>query len=188
MKTKDFIKMLQKEDPTGECHIRLGRGAPQQAERKPGYWDGPYQYIDDDGNFVISIKEEKIDVHSVDWEEFIWEHDGDYSKIKFEFDDYCEKEKHIQDYIERFKKVSEEHKRFEQQSLEHHTFQVLKKLQGRWKIKEEKPNKKYMMDYVKGSKTKRMCMGDCEAIHKTDFFESYDEDDTSRFWRLKDDS
>lgn len=186
MKTKDFIKMLQKEDPTGECHVRLGGGAPQCAERKPGYWDGPYQYFDKDGNLVISIKEEKIDVHSVDWEEFIWDHDGDYSKIKFEFDDYCEKEEQIQNYIEKFKKESEKCKNCDQQSLEHYTFRILRKLQDGWKVKEEKPNKKYMMNYVKGRKKDSMCYGACKAVHKTNLFESYDENEKSRFWRLKD--
>lgn len=186
MKTKDFIKMLQEADPTGECHVRLDGGIPRFAERKEGYWDGPYQFIDEDGNLVISIKNDKVDIHAMDSEDFIWEHKGDYSKICFEFDGYVEKEKHIQEYIERFKKISDEYKRFEQQSLEHHTFQVLKRLQGGWKIKEEKPNKKHMMDYVRGSEIKRMCIGDCQAVHNTDLFEPYDEDEVKRFWRLKD--
>ena len=42
MKTKDFIKMLQEEDPTGEGFIRLNDGdAILYAVSKPGYWDGP---------------------------------------------------------------------------------------------------------------------------------------------------
>ena len=28
MKTKDFIKMLQDEDPSGEAHIRMSGGVP----------------------------------------------------------------------------------------------------------------------------------------------------------------
>ena len=110
MKTKDFIKMLQDADPTGECHIRLGDGIPWFAERKEGYWDGPYQYMDEDGNLVISTKGDKVDIHAVDYEEFIWNNDGDYSKIKFDLS-YVENDKHINDYIERFKKISEECKK-----------------------------------------------------------------------------
>jgi hypothetical protein len=186
MKTKDFIEMLQKEDPTGECHVRLPGGIPWFAERKEGYWDGPYQFIDEDGNFVISIKENKVDINVLELEDFIWENKGDYSKIKFEFDGYVEKEKHIQEYIERFEKIAEEYKRFHQQSLEHHTFQVLKKLNEGWKIREEKiGSKKYMMDYVFESGTERMCIGDCQAVHETELFESYDETAIERFWRLK---
>ena len=53
------------------------------------------------------------------------------------------------------------------------------------KIKEKKPGNKHMMDYVKGLKTERMCIGDCQVVHKTDLFESYNENESRRFWRLK---
>ena len=66
MKTKDFIKMLQEADPSGEAYIRMQGGVPHCAELKEGYWDGPFQYIDDDGNFVTSIKEFKVDIHCID--------------------------------------------------------------------------------------------------------------------------
>jgi len=81
MKTKDFIKLLQKEDPTGETHVRLPGGTPKWVESKPGYYDGPYSYIDEDGNYVLSDKGSKIDVHCSDIEDFIWEESGDTSKV-----------------------------------------------------------------------------------------------------------
>ena len=63
MKTKDFIKMIQEADPSGEMHIRMSDGIPYEAEPKPGYWDGPYSYIDDEGNWVCSTEGEKVDIH-----------------------------------------------------------------------------------------------------------------------------
>ena len=92
MKTKDFIKMLQKEDPTGEGYIRLpDGGAPWFAESKPGYWDGSYQYLekmnkDDVFNankrLVISTKGYKVDIHTLKIDSIVWEENGDMKKIR----------------------------------------------------------------------------------------------------------
>jgi len=99
MTTKEFIEMLQKEDPTGEGHIRMHGGVPKYAESKPGYWDGPYQYIDKDGNFVTSINGYKVDIRCVDLDDFVSDetdmHDINNwedieSKIKFEFGGYAD--------------------------------------------------------------------------------------------------
>lgn len=93
MKTKDFIKMLQEADPTGEGYIRLpDGGAPWFAEQKPGYWDGPYQYLekinpeqhDHAGNFklVTSTKGYKIDIHTLDSSTIVWDEDGNMDEIR----------------------------------------------------------------------------------------------------------
>jgi hypothetical protein len=92
MKTKDFIKMLQEEDPTGEGYVRLpGGGAPWFAEAKEGYWDGPYQYLElgeekkfypHDSVLVTSTKGYKIDIHVMDVDSIIWDANGDLEKIK----------------------------------------------------------------------------------------------------------
>jgi len=71
MKTKDFIKLLQSEDPTGEAFIRMPGGVPLFAEKKIGHWDGPYFYIDEENNFVYTEKEYKIDIYCYDIEKFI---------------------------------------------------------------------------------------------------------------------
>lgn len=44
MKTKELIKLLQEEDPTGEGYVRFSSGAIIGAVVKEGYWDGPYSY------------------------------------------------------------------------------------------------------------------------------------------------
>jgi hypothetical protein len=79
MKTKDFIKMLQEADPTGEGCIRLSDGIPWVAIPKEGYWDGPYAYIDDNGDYVQSTYGYKIDVWGMDV--------GDYVETHFDYDE-----------------------------------------------------------------------------------------------------
>lgn len=93
MKTKDFIKMLQEADPKGEAHIRMYGGIPRFAELKEGYWDGPYSYIDEDGNYVYSASGMKVDIYCEDIDDFVERnfnlHDPDNwenIKDKFKFD------------------------------------------------------------------------------------------------------
>lgn len=71
MKVKDFIKMLQEADPSGEMHIRMPDGIPFAAEPKPGYWDGEYSYIDEEGNWVNTTDGGKVDIHCMDVQEFV---------------------------------------------------------------------------------------------------------------------
>ncbi len=91
MKTKDFIEMLQREDPSGECHIRMEGGIPQFAIRNPGYWDGSYSYIDEEGNYVTSESGSKIDIYCMDIDLFVENQvqkglNLDQIKSKFKFD------------------------------------------------------------------------------------------------------
>lgn len=106
MKSKDFIKLIQEEDPTGESHVRIDGGEPCYVELKEGYWDGPYQYRDGD-EWVISTKGDKLDIMSRNWEDFIINHKGDYSKIRLDLT-YCKD--YTDEWLERFKKISEEYK------------------------------------------------------------------------------
>ncbi len=63
--------MLNEADPSGEAFIRLPGGVPVFAELKAGYWDGAYDFIDEEGNFHKSTKEMKVDVYCVDIKEFV---------------------------------------------------------------------------------------------------------------------
>lgn len=76
MKTKDFIKMLQEADPTGEAHLRMSGGFPYAVEHLPGYYDGSYTYLDENGNYVVSRAGTKVDVYQMGIEEFV-EHNYD---------------------------------------------------------------------------------------------------------------
>jgi len=73
MTTAEFIKMLQEADPSGTAHIRMEGGVPRFAELKPGYWDGPYSYFDDEGNWVYSTEGSKVDIHCEEIEDYVSE-------------------------------------------------------------------------------------------------------------------
>lgn len=73
MTTSEFIAMLKEQDPTGTAHVRLSGGVPYRAEGKPGYYDGPYEYINSEGKWVYSAKEDKVDIYCKDREDMIYE-------------------------------------------------------------------------------------------------------------------
>ena len=83
MKTKDFIKMLQEEDPSGEGYVRVQGGAILCVEWKEGYWDGLYETYDRETKVLHkSSKGYKIDVHTISAEDIVWDEEGDMEKIK----------------------------------------------------------------------------------------------------------
>lgn len=109
MKTGELIKLLQRDLPSGELHVRINGKTPTIVETKSGYWDGPYQYLDENKNLIISIAGSKVDIYTTDYEDFIWDHEGDYSKIKFEgFEQYIEENRNINDWKRRFEEISQE--------------------------------------------------------------------------------
>lgn len=74
MKTKEFIEKLKTADPSGECHVRITGGAvgiPTFCEQKEGYWDGPYDYIDENNNWVRTTEGNKVDIHCIDINDFV---------------------------------------------------------------------------------------------------------------------
>lgn len=174
MKVKDLIKELQEADPTGECHVRCGGGgAVFFAEHKEGYWDGPYQYIEND-EFYISAEHDKVDVQSINWQDWIWDHDGDYSKIHVDMSVYgCRAEEKQKEWLEKFEKVSKECKHLKEQLLKEATFGVLKKLHDGWDIFQEsdKPIGHYnAMYYKKGDKIERLMNGETVALLESGLF------------------
>lgn len=48
MKTKEFIEMLQKEDPKGVAEVCVGGIPVYCVEHLPGYYDGPYSVLIED--------------------------------------------------------------------------------------------------------------------------------------------
>lgn len=93
MTTGEFIKMLQEADPSGTAHIRMSEGIPMGAELKPGYWDGPYSYIDENGNWVYTTSGQKVDIWCTEIYDFISDKIDTYQrpswneiKAKFKFD------------------------------------------------------------------------------------------------------
>jgi len=86
MKTKDFIKMLQEEDPSGESYIRIDGNPIWFLEGKPGYWDGPYNYIekgsDDKYMWTQSTEGSKVDIRTIDLYDFAELYRGDWEEMK----------------------------------------------------------------------------------------------------------
>jgi hypothetical protein len=48
IKTSEFIKMLQKEDPLDECYVCVGNHPVSWVERLPAYYDGRMEWIEKD--------------------------------------------------------------------------------------------------------------------------------------------
>jgi hypothetical protein len=181
MKVKDLIKELQEADPTGECYVRCDAGAPFFVERKEGYWDGPYHYIED-GKYHISSTHDKVDIQSMDYESWIWDHDGDYSSIEVDTSVYCASAERKKEWLEKFEKISKECKKFKEQCLKEMTFDVLKRLNDDWHIYQDtdKPvghyNAMYYEKYtpLPGNQTEfardRLCQGETEVLLESGLF------------------
>lgn len=84
MTTGEFIKMLQKEDPSGETHMRFPGGEPWFIESKAGFWDGAYSYFDEGNNYVHTTRGSKIDVYIKGLDEWIEELIGSSIDMPFE--------------------------------------------------------------------------------------------------------
>jgi len=95
MKTKELIELLQKADPSGELHVRLrDGGAPFYVESLSGYYDGAYEYLtNNDEKMVITDKGRKVDIYSTSWKDWLWEKDGDISKIELDFESDIRRER-----------------------------------------------------------------------------------------------
>lgn len=115
MTTREFIEMLQKEDPSGNGHIRIGHYCTFIAESKEGYWDGPYSYLKNKWGKDMIWKHTsngyKVDIHCVDVDQFVEYFDGDFDEVKkhleFDYSNYCDK-KQIKDRENRTLKIFED--------------------------------------------------------------------------------
>ena len=55
MKTKELIKMLQKEDPTGEAEVVVGNQPITHIEFAPGFYDGAFWTAEENNYNIQSI-------------------------------------------------------------------------------------------------------------------------------------
>lgn len=172
MKSKDIIKLLQKEDPTGETHVRFGRGELLGFERKPGYYDGAYTYKNEDGKFVITEKGEKIDAHFEDLDDIIWECHGDTNKIMQQIIvETRDANSFVRDIVEPEAKKA---RKFHKTSLAEFTYYVMGKvLKEGWEITQHLDTKighYNQMWFEKDDVRKRLRQGDCDAVLESGFF------------------
>lgn len=166
MTTKEFIKILQEADPSGEAHIRMDGGVPEFVELKEGYWDGPYKYIDADDRMVTTTKGMKVDVYCRDYSYYIWDdlewnsyqetEDGLFEKLKqrFVFDygvTYENLPQHRKDDIDRFhKKLKEdldEYIAYKRESDQKYLQEVIDKYNKGWRFLQKKDAKWKFYDW-----------------------------------------
>lgn len=82
MTTNEFIKMLQKADPEGTHHVRLrGDGVPYHADLVEGYWDGGYEYFDENGNLIRTYCDAKVDIWTKSFEDIVERYNGNMDEI-----------------------------------------------------------------------------------------------------------
>src|SRR6056297_1666231 len=148
MKTKELIEILQKADPSGECHVRVntesGAGTPLGAERVPGYYDGCYSYVED-GIMHFSIEGNKVDLHIMDEEGWAENYPETWEdKIDFHFGAYVYKE-HQDEKIKRIKKamsdVSKEMREINQAIQDRQLPEMIEKVNNGWEIIDESKDK-----------------------------------------------
>ena len=179
MKTKDLIKTLQEADPTGECHVRIntetGAGTPIRAEKKEGYWDGYYSYIED-GVMHFSIAGNKVDLHVIDEEDWAENYPETWEdKIDFHFDNYVYKE-HQDEKVNRIKdrmsNISREMKEINQIIQDGQYPEIVEKIKDGWKIIDDSGNKvdPTKIYFKKGLKKERLAVGYIKILYKTNFF------------------
>ncbi len=144
MKTKDFIKMLQEADPEGEGFIRMEGGIPAFAELKEGYWDGPYSYIDEEGNYVYSTEGYKIDIYCTDIWDFVernvdenttWEEVE--NKFKFKLG-YVNNNDRIESVLKNAKEAYEYISKLEKQMLEESISIAVQRAEEGWRFFQDK--------------------------------------------------
>jgi len=166
MRTKDFIKMLQEADPTGEAYIRWGEGVPYYAELKDGYWDGPFSYINEDGQYVDSIAGMKVDIYTktpedivtrvveTEWNPYLDSTEGLWDKVlkkfKFEYGGYAI-ESQRSEREERFLKEPKEHFewliRHEKDSWDKYLVEMTRKAKEGWEFYQVQDSKLKYYDW-----------------------------------------
>lgn len=214
MKTKDFIKMLQEADPKGEGYIRMGSGIPAFAEAKEGYWDGPYDYIDENQNWVRSIENYKVDIHCIDMDDYVYNlvSNGEpnnlisWEEIKnkfiFKLGGYANKSQRterIDALLKKAKEYYDDAVKFEKESLEKYTKQSVDKFNLGWRFFQNKkvdlnesPNMHVYYTWLieepgKINKIASSCIADVEGILFSGLFERLDNNKKEGYyeWKLK---
>ena len=167
MKSKELIQLLKKVDPEGECHIRTSGGAVYDVERKPGYWDGMYRYIDEEGNFVISTEGDKIDIDSIDLESWVWENKED--KVKFELT-YLDDGEHEKEIREKIKEYVANRDRLQLQLMKSSVYDIMLRIRDGWKIMQKGENKWSDTYFVRGLKKERLTIGNIKTLKSSKLF------------------
>lgn len=178
MKSKDVIKQLQEIDPSGETHVCLwGNSALMSFAKLPGYYDGSYAYINDDGKHVVSRSGDKIIAYDYDVDYWVEEHEGDIDKVLEQFVLKGLPDHNKERVMSQIEKACKEYNDFEEKSHKEFSFEIIKRLQDGWSV--------FTIDkqivYVKDDKKEFFNLGSIKAINDSGLFEK----DENNRWNLK---
>jgi hypothetical protein len=180
MKSKDFIKLLKKIDPTGETHICGFGGAIIDAYPVEGYYDGSYSYMDD-GVYVLTKKNMKIEVITYDIDSIIDRYSGDMGKLR----KYIRLDNgDIDKMWETIEYKAKEYRDLEDKFVKEFTFEILQKYQQGFQVAQSIKDKigqyhvmwwhdidsKQLYRITSIGKTNNLNQGQCGAIIKSGFF------------------
>ncbi len=161
MTTREFIKILQEADPSGTSHIRMEGGIPLFAELKPGYWDGPYSYIDEEGNYVTSTEGSKVDIHCLDiwyfverYENLSWDEIREKFKFNYTYSSEEQKREREDQIIKIAKEAYDTIKEVREESYQRSLTDMIKNAGSGWKWFQSKdPELKPIWKIFKGDGT-----------------------------------
>lgn len=116
MKVKDLLKELSTMDP--ESEVVVGGTAIHFIEELPGYYDGFYESLIENGSkkpyycvegMKFSRRKTKVNIHTLSIEDIIWncETKEEVEALKWEFEDLDERSR--QSVLERIKAEKEKH-------------------------------------------------------------------------------
>jgi len=183
-----MIKQLQDLDPTGEVEVYGWAGAVHFLDLLPGYWDGYCSYFEPskyfpEKMFVTDKLEKKILIREIDIEEFIFNIEGDLSKVIIDVNYPEELKKRCEGYAKETKEIIEK--------LDNEMFiEMLNKIKNGFKIvqHDKQIGKYHVMFWLdKSGKEELLNQGQCKIILKSrlsNFFEPIEENDTIN-WKLK---
>lgn len=168
MKTRELIEMLQKADPFGECHVRVAGGMPWFAERKEGYWDGMYTYIDED-KLIYSTEGQKVDLYIMELEDWVERYRKNWEdKIEFRLG-YLDPSDKIEAVKKDAREFAEYINQLEESMNERFLQEIKEKLGDGWKIIDYSKNDKIdpaKVFFEKGIEKDQLIVGYLKLLSK----------------------
>jgi len=168
MKVYELIEKLKQVNP--ECHVRVNGMVPIDVEQKPGYLDGPYEYIEDD-KLIFSTEKDKVDIQTLDIEDWVWDNFSNWEdKIEFRYT-YTDntREKEVREHLS---KVAQEAAEYDKHSIEEFSEFVIDKIKDGWRIvqSDTQVGRYNTMFFTKPLHKKiQLRQGDCHAIIRGSF-------------------
>ncbi|MDO8640453.1 MAG: hypothetical protein Q7R33_02825 [Nitrosarchaeum sp.] len=203
MKTRDFIKILQEADPSGDLHVRIrSSGEPTGAGAVAGYWDGCFHYTEKD-KLIITDKIPKLDIFCQEIDDFIWDEEGCIDNITIDIQHGLLGEDRAKALREHIQQTSKEAKDCIDKIMADMLSKVQSNMANGWKIVQSSnydiklchkqwyvKNLDKFVDYPSGEERKdtdnqkKLCQGECQAVLYSGLFTNHI-DGKLIHWKLK---